>query len=182
MRELTVTLTEKEATFLEQYATVFEKERAEDVTLNPIVAVEIERDIVVPDEFGDNVIYVDTEADENFKMRTIEDVKEFLEERVDDEPENYPVNYIETTLEKLRDEGVYEGENMKIEKFTITTIFEPVAYFLTRAEAERYMKYQKHNLNKPRVYTRDCGYSNAGDLQCLIKTLQKMGEQLIAEQ
>lgn len=55
----------------------------------------------------------------------------------------------------------------------------PVAFFLIRAEAERYAKgYQAHNCEGCRIYTYGLGYSNNGDLPVLRALLMRMGKQL----
>lgn len=56
--------------------------------------------------------------------------------------------------------------------------YEQVALFFVRDEAKRYMEYQKHNLNEPRVYTYSAGYSNNGDFTHFWDLLMTMGEQL----
>lgn len=56
--------------------------------------------------------------------------------------------------------------------------YKDVAYFLTRAEAEKYVEYQKHNLYNPRIFTYNAGYSNNGDYVVLTKLLKRIGEQI----
>ena len=46
---------------------------------------------------------------------------------------------------------------------------------------ERYARYQKHNLNRPRVYSVYTGYDNRGDLACLLGLLRRMGDMLNKE-
>lgn len=59
--------------------------------------------------------------------------------------------------------------------------YKPVAYFLTRKEAEKYVNYQSHNLCYPRVFTAYAGYRNYGDYPVLIALLKRMGEELLKE-
>ncbi|MED3550166.1 hypothetical protein [Cytobacillus praedii] len=56
--------------------------------------------------------------------------------------------------------------------------WEKVAFFFIRDEAKRYMKYQKHNLNEPRVYTYSAGYANYGDFVPFRELLLSIGQQL----
>lgn len=57
----------------------------------------------------------------------------------------------------------------------------PIAFFLTRKEAERYCRYQGHNLKNSRVYSRYVGYGNDGDLECLMKFMRRIGSDLLAQ-
>ena len=83
----------------------------------------------------------------------------------------------------LRD-GI-EAEVDEVGKFVINYYVvskEPVAYFLTMAEAEKYMEYQKHNLQRTRILTRHMGYSNRGDLVEFSKMLLEIGKMLNKEE
>ena len=58
----------------------------------------------------------------------------------------------------------------------------PVAFFLIRDEAVRYMKgYQAHNCGDCRIFTYGLGYSNNGDLPVFRELLMNMGKRLIDE-
>lgn len=59
--------------------------------------------------------------------------------------------------------------------------YENVAYFFILEEAKKYMEYQAHNLNEPRVYTAGSGYGNVGEYEHFYSLLQSMGSQLIKE-
>lgn len=72
-----------------------------------------------------------------------------------------------------------EAEDGDIKHLYIAEFYKPVAFFLTRLEAEKYCIYQKHNLKKPRVYTHHMGYANDGDLLELMALLKSMGDQLL---
>ena len=84
-------------------------------------------------------------------------------------------------IERIKEELIDFGEALEgdIKKLPILITHRPVAYFLTREEAERYCDYQKHNLRKPRVYSRYVGYGNIGDLECLMKLLLRAGKELL---
>lgn len=56
--------------------------------------------------------------------------------------------------------------------------YRPTAFFFIREEAEKYKEYQRHNLNKPRVYTYSPGYANEGEYTHFFELLQKIGKQL----
>lgn len=56
--------------------------------------------------------------------------------------------------------------------------YRPIAFFFIRDEAKRYIKYQSHNLHKPRIYTYSPGYSNCGDFIPFWNLLHSIGEQL----
>lgn len=53
------------------------------------------------------------------------------------------------------DEGMLKPE--EVTRFWVDSI---VAFFLTKKDAEDYLKYQAHNLNEPYIYTFCMGYSN----------------------
>ena len=89
-------LTEKEIVFLRQYATVFKEEREIDITRDPIVVVEVVKDIVTQEGYEDKIIYdwdgesydswssleVDLmEAD--YSSREIEEIKEEIIKTID---------------------------------------------------------------------------------------------------
>lgn len=162
-----ISLTSKEKEFLRQYALKFDQERAVDITADPIVVVENERLVVTERGHEDKIIYSWDEKDYD----TLEELKEDLEENDFSESE---ILHIMTDLE---DRGHALG--MEIKELHVLASREPVAYFLTREEAFKYVNYQKHNLASPRVYTRSVGHNNGGDLACLMKLLLKMGNILI---
>ncbi|MGG4439226.1 hypothetical protein [Brevibacillus fortis] len=56
--------------------------------------------------------------------------------------------------------------------------YEQVAMFFILEEAKRYMQYQKHNLESPRVYTYSAGYANDGEYTHFWDLLMVLGKQL----
>ena len=163
---MNIELTENEVGFLKQYASVFRQERDFDCTTDPIVVVEDIEEFVAADGYGDKTVFVWNE--ESFSSLT--ELKNELKVN------NYSKNDISLICDDLEYYGHCKKHN--IQKFSIHVTYRPIAYFLTRAEADKYVKYQSHNLKSPRVYTRSCGYANYGDLQCLYQLLLKMGQQL----
>jgi len=65
-------------------------------------------------------------------------------------------------------------------KQAVEYYYEDVAYFFILDEARRYIKYQSHNLNNPRTYTKGPGYSNCGDYEHFWDLLMAMGKKLNA--
>lgn len=65
-----------------------------------------------------------------------------------------------------------------IDVFYAIRNYEPVAFFFIREEAKRYLEYQGHNLNNPRVYTYSPGYANCGEYTHFFELLQNIGQQL----
>ena len=56
---------------------------------------------------------------------------------------------------------------------------EPVAFFLIRSEAERYMNdYQKHNCHDCFIYTYGLGYHNQGEMPVFRNLLMRIGKSL----
>lgn len=161
---MNITLNEREIEFLKQYAQVYEEEREKDSTRDPIIVVEDTEEIVSYE--GDTVRY----SWNGESYANIEELKEALNEN------DFCEDEIKIVLHDLEEYGTaYEGE---INQHTVIVKYNPVAYFLTRKEAEKYCKYQSHNLRRPRVYSRYVGYGNGGDLECLIKLLLRIGQQL----
>lgn len=160
-------LTDREKGFLKQYALKYEEERKVDITASPIVVVEVEEERVTQEGYEDKTVYV-WEQDSYDTWESLE---------VDLMDAEYSLEDIERIKEELIDFGeALEGD---IKKLPILIAHRPVAYFLTREEAERYCDYQKHNLRKPRVYSRYVGYGNIGDLECLMKLLLRAGKELL---
>lgn len=169
-----IKLNEREIAFLKQYAEKYEEERRIDITNTPIVVVENKTYYPTADGFGDKTIYVIEHHGEHTECETIEEVVSYFEDQ--------EMDFSKYDKEILEQEGNHVVENIVISKFPVFKIYEPVAYFLTRAEADKYCKYQKHNLKSPRVYSRYVGYGNNGDLECLMQLLLKVGEQIIQEE
>lgn len=158
-------LTKEQENFLKQYASLYNEEREIDSTRTPIVVVENERFIVSNDEYiNDKEVYiVDGDSESEYELDELIELGEYTPEQIE---EAYDAYYGETL-----DSG--------ITKLSLARIWEPAAYFLTRAEAEKYCQYQKHNLSNPRVFSRYVGYSNSGDLAELMLLLRDMGETLL---
>lgn len=163
---MNIELTEKEIGFLKQYANVFRQERDFDCTADPIVMVEDIEEYVAADGYGDKTVY----ALDGETYYSIDELKKALIEN------DYSENDISDICDDLKEQG--HCIHNEIQKYSVHINYRPIAYFLTRAEADKYVKYQSHNLRKPRVYTRSCGYANSGDLQCMYRLLLKMGQQL----
>lgn len=162
-------LTEKEKEFLKQYASVFESERKIDCTSDPIVIVEDLSTIVTQEGFEDKYVYVldDFEAENEDELIELLRSEDFGEEEI-----NEIIYSLDTTGEAFDNE---------ISLYPVKEIYKPIAYFLTRKEAEDYCKYQSHNLKQPRVYTRNMGYANQGDLKVLTDMLLRIGRELNKE-
>ncbi len=58
------------------------------------------------------------------------------------------------------------------------TDWRDVAYFFSKEEAHRYIKYQGHNLKYPRIYCKSPGYSNEGDWEPFYQLLQAIASAL----
>lgn len=164
---MNISLSDKESFFLKQYAEAYEAERKFDGTADPVVVVEDVEEISALPGTGDYSIYIS----DDHVMRTRESVKKFL---LEDE------GFDEETTSSIIIELDFEGDTdlCNIKKVEVIKRYRPIAYFLTRLEAEKYCQYQKHNLSNPRVYTRYCGYGNNGDMQLLNKLLLRIGNEL----
>lgn len=162
-----IDLTEREIDFLKQYARVYDTERRCDITCEPIVVVEDIEEIITQSGYEDKEIYVWEESTYNSESELVEALKE----------SDYCDSDIDEILVDL--ESSCEALDGEIRLVPVKVIYKPIAYFLTRTEAGRYCEYQKHNLRNPRVYTRNMGYSNRGDLKEFAEMLLRIGKELI---
>ena len=160
-------LTDREKGFLKQYALKYDKERKIDITASPIVVVEVEQERVTQEGYEDKTVYV-WEQDSYDTWESLE---------VDLMDAEYSLEEIDNIGEELENNG--EALEGSIRELPVIITHRPVAYFFTREEAEKYCDYQKHNLRKPRVYSRCVGYGNNGDLECLMQLLLRAGKELL---
>ena len=177
--EIKLELYDRRKEFLKQYARVYDQEREYDATADPIVVVE--REIRIPTREGleDYCSYLWITEDEENEFDNLFDLETAINES------RYVIKNkeLQKLLCNLRD-GI-DVEIDEVGKFVINYYVvsqEPVAYFLTMAEAEKYMEYQKHNLQRTRILTRHMGYSNRGDLVEFSKMLLEIGKMLNKEE
>ena len=164
---MNIQLTDREVQFLKQYAEVYESEREIDFAANPIVVVEFEIEFPADMEYGyDRIVYFWDEDQYDNKDQLEEELKEH----------GYDSEERDEIFIELEEYG--EAIDGDLRKIAVNIVWAPAAYFLTRAEAENYCQYQKHNLKNPRVYSRYVGYKNTGDLGCLMELLLRMGKQI----
>ena len=193
--KIEIDISDAEIEYLKQYASVYEKERKIDCTADPIVLVQDRyKEYICGDYCNDGYDYElvigDYSLTEDELLATEEELNETLEETLNE------YNLSDETIEEIKDDiesemtGFYsddefeeEYENIKIyiKKHYFKYKYKTVAYFLTRAEAEKYLKYQAHNLNNPRIFTDYAGYHNYGDYPTLSKMLLEIGRKLIEE-
>ena len=162
--KIEIEVNDEELFFLKQYSDVYDKERDIDFTYEPIVIVEDIEEIVTKYGFEDDVVYVYDGERYGTEDELVLELKR----------NNFSYEEIETITADLHFHD--KALNNRIKKFYVIYRYKPVAYFLTRCEAEKYCEYQKHNLNKPRVYSRGIGYSNNGDMKSLNNLLLKIGD------
>ncbi len=164
---INISITPKELELLKQYAAVYDSEREIDGTADPIVIVEVPEEVLVSSDgnwheqryFYEDEVYAN---EDNLMVQLAE--------------EGWHENDIDDVIYELDNEGRTEDGLISIQYIEVR--WRPVAYCLTRTEAERYCQYQSHNLKTPRIYTAHCGYSNDGDLKHLSQLLLKIGKTL----
>lgn len=174
---MNIKLSETERAFLMKYAEVYDEEREFDGTADPVVLVQdIER---IPAEIGyeDGIEYYDARCSESY-----DSLNELLEEhKAEYNLSDEEVEEMEESIQYLGEFKSGEPHNVEIKRVGYKKRWKTVAYFLTRHEANLYLKYQGHNLHSPRVYTAYAGYDNRGEIPCIIKLLKRMGETLLEE-
>lgn len=205
---MNINLTEKEKDFLRQYAEVFEEERKKDATVDPIVLVETRIKDYTNPCYGYDGEEFELEIDglrisENTEINSLESLEEeirnYFEEEINENKDDEDLEEsLKEDLEECIDEMLSCFEYSAEDEFTYDSCnfnfkiyikehyykyeYKPVAYFLTRKEADKYVEYQSHNLCYPRVFTAYAGYRNYGDYPILIALLKRMGEELLKEE
>lgn len=191
---MNINLTKQEIDFLKQYANVYEEERKADNTADPIVLVQEKYKMYVDldcyyDDLEYEVFINGYNCTEDFLLSNIDEVKDCIKEYFEDD-EEFKGN-MENCIKEFEYSQRFGYEDEEFEyrdeeaDFTVvvrthyyTWEYRTKAYFFTRKEAEKYIKYQGHNLNEPRVYTDYAGYSNRGDYPTLSKLLLRMGQEI----
>lgn len=185
-----IDLTDKEIAMLTQYANVYDDERDFDGTREPIVLVQVPVWTPADSYNADKTEWFDEINHHAFTDK--EELEEFLYQQLShNAPDNSLTekerlnlrNHVDYILALLTfdKESEYEDEHhgIHITPWNFAKSWRTVAYFLTRKEADDYVRYQGHNLTEPRVYTDCAGYSNYGDYPIAIALLKRLGEQLL---
>ena len=167
MSNVNINITPKELELLKQYAAVYDSEREIDGSADPIVIVEVPEEILASsDGLWDEERYF-------YEDEVYTDEDELIAQLRN---EGWSDDDIDDAIWELNNEGKSQYGDISVRYIQIQ--WRPAAYFLTRAEAERYCQYQSHNLKTPRIYTAHCGYSNDGDLKHLSQLLLRIGKTL----
>ena len=187
-------ITKDEESMLKQYASVYRKERDEDLTADPIVIIEDSTSIRVnqKDDYDQKkyCLYIDNELytkEDLNKTEILSVLKEVMENL------NVDPGVIHSTVEEIRNivnnellevkcELTLEDTEIIIEAHYYKENWQPKAYFFTKKEARNYMKYQAHNLRNPRIFTANAGYDNRGDYPILQRLLLRIGEELLHDE
>lgn len=183
-----------EESMLKQYASVYRKERDEDLTADPIVIVEDSVSIRVNQHdnydqkkyslYIDEELYTEEDVDKTEILSVLKDVMENL--NVDPGIINSTVeeirNIVNNELLEVKCELTLEDTEIIIEAHYYKENWQPKAYFFTKKEAKNYMKYQAHNLRNPRIFTANAGYDNRGDYPILQRLLLRIGEELLCDE
>jgi len=200
MKEITIKVTEEQEKFLKAFALKQYPGAKDNVcTVHPVHVVENTRYNYVPfhediaDYYDPDKLAFSYDEERNCWYY---DEKELVEEYMN----NYGELYIPIVpFEDMRGKEMKDvhGEIIEVEEFVdyfkvygIKNVaaawrepyYEPAAFFLVREEAEKYMKYQRHNLTKPRIFSHAAGYDNRGDLPHFMDFILKVGQALNKEE
>lgn len=187
-------ITKEEETMLKQYASVYRKERDEDLTADPIVIVEDAASVRVSqkDDYDQKkyCLYIDEElyTDEDLSKTEILSVLKHVMNELNVDP-----GVIDSTMQEMENiihnelleekcDITLEDTEISIEAHYYKEEWQSKAYFFTKKEARKYMKYQAHNLRNPRIFTANAGYDNRGDYPMLQKLLLRIGEELLQDE
>lgn len=193
-----IELDDREIKLLKQYAKVYEGERDIDWTADPIVLVQnkVKRDVSGEHNFDliEYEVYVDDRCIcEDWLFSDLEEVIENIREYfiqggdsgLDEEEFDEVTEDMRYHLEGFYSSDIWEYEgkhiNITVKKRFFEYYYKTVAYFFTRAEAKKYVKYQAHNLHEPRVFASYAGYANNGDFPIFQKLLLRLGKQVLEE-
>lgn len=191
-----VELTEREIGFLKQYASVYKKERTTDCIADPIVLVQDRYKEYTSGEYSNDGFeyelminkypFTEDSLISDFSELKKELGNSLLEYKLTEDAIQEIINDVGIELEGHYPsdelEETYENVEIYIKKHYYKYVYKTIAYFFTRIEAEKYLKYQRHNLHKPRVFTDYAGYRNQGDFPKLQKVLLRLGNELIEVQ
>lgn len=172
---MNINLTTIEKEMLKQFAKLYEYERNIDFTDEPIICVKTKNSRPVDKERSANYYLECFIPEWEFSTRKKEKLIEELLRDVD--MTKTLANQIADSV--FEDEEDYTDLPYSIEVCYMEDYYETVAYFFTRKEAEKYCKYQSHNLNDPIIYTENWGYNNYGDFPIFQQLLLKIGNQIL---
>ena len=186
---MNIELTKREIDFLKEFASKqYDGAKDNVCTRNAIHCVQTKRHYYVDYHYGieDRIdgdmcrmCFVLKEDEYPTEYSPEEFVEMYYESNdINKDIEDYDANYgydLNDCENYFEEHGIFNNE---YEILLEIDYWEDVAFFFIRNEAERYLKYQKHNLGKARVYTKSDGYSNYGAFEIFRNLLLRMGEEL----
>lgn len=188
--ELAINITEKQKELLKIFAKNHHLNSDKNMaTRNPLFIVETRKERLINKEYEDaDAIYFHVhEWVENYN--TVEDIVEDF--WFDGKCPIKIKPFDEVFKTKIRDCNGHEiyifdeedylkayGFDLSYEIGYIKYYYEPIAYFFIFEEAEKYLKYQKHNLTSPRINCIGAGYANYGDYHHFYDLLMSIGTKL----
>lgn len=198
---MNINLTEQEIKFLKDFASK-QYDGAEDniCTHTPIHVVENRVSIIVDPEYNyDAIEYIFNEV----VFKTFEELRDSVLkyiidnysdslntiDNIDSDDTEVAIETLGNIFKNIKDYDylnywltINDFDDVEIHEHFIKYIWQPIAFFFIRDEAKRYLQYQKHNLNNPRIYTYALGYSNHGDMPVFRELLMKLGQKLLKEE
>lgn len=184
-RKLEIELTEAQEKFLKKFYEDHHMGSKKNLcTYMPIHVVESMEYIYTPYDSNytsnGHICFVE---DGEHVYHSIDDLTEVWNNNTDEEY-NIPL-YSEVVHTEVNDIYIVNEEDYlnafdieNVEIFFAIENYRPVAFFFIKEEASKYLQYQGHNLDKPRVYTYSPGYSNLGEYEHFFTLLQDIGKQL----
>lgn len=176
-----VILTEQERRFLAEFAAKqYEGADGNVGTRTPIHVVERTNKTFVQD--GSDEVWVDAD-NEYAAYDSFDDLIEARRKNGEDLPDYEDAEFEDVNDIWIDSIAAYcKAYSIDVYSGRYLLSHRPVAFFLIRDEAVRYMKgYQAHNCDDCRIYTYDLGYSNNGDLPIFRELLMRMGKAVLQE-
>jgi len=191
VKKIEIELTENQEKFLKIFAEKQYSGAKDNVcTCDPIHCVQQKRYHVFDYDSGLGE-YLDEEmyeiiflydVDDTVEFKTAAKLVEYFYSFEDNEPPSKIVDFDDSGCFDYQD--YFEKYKIDDEYYRVlfqVAYWEDTAFFWILDEAKEYLKYQKHNLNEPRTYTKSGGYANHGSYVPFRDLLMKIGVQLNQE-
>ncbi len=188
--KIEIDITEEQEKYLKEFANKQYPGAKDNLcTAMPIHVVQTRDDVYFEpnSEYGENNIFIDEDGNE---YNTAEEVVRCYYECYGEDPkieiEGYEYGMTlkdeqgKTCIIQSYEEyfEIYKMEWEDVQYLARVKRYSDVAFFFILEEAKRYIKYQSHNLNNPRVYTYSGGYGNDGEYTHFFNLLMSIGKQL----
>ena len=182
MKKITLELTKREAEIAKLFFTNQQEGCKDNIhTAFPTIhVVESPEALPAAEDLGDEERYVIFGGGDTYVFHTFKEAIEAVKEEHDLDKEITENDFdCEDKIHLSEYCSDFDEEDL-IVLMPVHIVFHPVAFFMVRLEAERYMQYQSHNLPKgTRIYTYYApGHGGEGDMIQVASILTKIGKEV----